>query len=490
VPEADRTGGRGLSGPAPQAPRAGSTPLAKAGDSDTETYAHVFVTNIGGAGMSAVATLLAERGHAVSGHDPAETTPFVAPLRALGVDVATGSEQPALDAEVTAVVVSTATPADNPAVVDARGRDLPVLHRADALAWLTSERTTVSVAGTHGKTTTSAMLATILDTVGVKPGWVVGAPIPGLRRSSAWGGDGPLVVEADESDGTFLRLATDVAVVTNVEPDHLEHYGSFEALVEAFRSFLANAEQRVVCADDTFAGELGQEVRAVRYGTDPSADVRIVDPVSTAEGLSFGLVQAGSPEPVPVRLQVHGMHNARNATAAVTAAVLVGVPLVDAAAALDDYVGVARRFEARGEAFGATLVDDYAHLPTEVAAAIAAARELDGRRVVCVFQPHRYSRTEAHGRDFASAFTEADLLAITDVYAAGEAPRPGVSGKLVVDAVLDADPAAQVAYLPHLDDVVLWLRQTLRPGDVCLTLGAGDLTTVPTRLVELSTRAR
>ncbi|HEY8547553.1 MAG TPA: Mur ligase family protein, partial [Acidimicrobiales bacterium] len=349
-----------------------------------------------------------------------------------------------------------------------------------------------SVAGTHGKTTTSAMLATVLDAAGAKPGWVVGAPIPGLGRSAAWGGDGPLVVEADESDGTFLRLDTDVAVVTNVEPDHLEHYGGFEALVDAFRTFLTAAEHRVVCADDPGAADLAREVGAVTYGTDAAADVRIVDVDSSGHGVTFRLVPGGAAaagsggEPVPVELQVHGLHNVRNATAAIVAATRTGVPLAEAAAALRGYVGVARRFEPRGEAFGATLVDDYAHLPTEVAAAIAAGRELGGRRLVAVFQPHRYSRTEAHGRDFASAFTGADLVAITDVYSAGEAPRPGVSGKLVLDAILDAHPATQAAYLPSLDDVVTWLRQTLRPGDVCLTLGAGDLTTVPTRLVELS----
>ena len=449
-----------------------------------DVFAHVFVTNIGGAGMSAVATLLVEQGHRVSGHDPAESTPFVEPLRDRGVEVATGAEAATPADDVTAVVVSTATPEDAGPVVVARERGIPVLHRSDALAALTKDRETISVAGTHGKTTTSAMLATILEGVGRRPGFVVGAPIPGLGRSSAWGGDGPLVVEADESDGTFLRLATDVAVVTNVEPDHLEHYGDFATLVAAFRTFLDGAEEQVVCADDEVAAELAAATGASTYGTSPDADVRISDLHSTAAGTSF-TVQHHDRPPVKVELGVHGLHNARNATAAIFAAAKVGVLPNDSAEALRGYVGVARRFEPRGTAFGATLIDDYAHLPTEVAAAIAAARELRPRRLVCVFQPHRYSRTAAHGRDFASSFGEADLLAITDVYSAGEAPRPGISGKLVVDAVLDAHPDAQVAYLPGLDDVVLWLRATLRPGDLCLTLGAGDLTTVPTRLVDL-----
>jgi UDP-N-acetylmuramate--alanine ligase len=257
-------------------------------------------------------------------------------------------------------------------------------------------------------------------------------------------------------------------------------------LIEAFRTFLASAtDAQVVCADDPMAAELAAAVGATTYGTAEGADVRIFDLRSTAAGTSF-TVQHHDRPPVPVELGVHGLHNARNATAAILAAAMVGVLPEESAEALRSYVGVARRFEARGSAFGATLIDDYAHLPTEVAAAIAAARELAPRRLVCVFQPHRYSRTQAHGRDFASAFTGADLLALTDVYAAGEAPRPGVDGKLVLDAVLDAHPAANVAYLPTLDDVVLWLRATLRPGDLCLTLGAGDLTTVPTRLVDLA----
>jgi len=440
----------------------------------------IFVANVGGAGMSAVATLFAERGHPVSGHDPAPTTPFVEPLRRVGVDVHTADDRPGLPGDVAAVVVSTATPADAPEVVAAGERGIPVLHRSDALAVLCTDRTTISVAGTHGKTTTSAMLATILVGVGRAPGWVVGAPIPGLGRSSTWGDGGPLVVEADESDGTFLALPTTVAIVTNVEPDHLEHWGGFEPLVAGFRRFLAAAEHRVVCADDPQAAALAAEIGATTYGTAAGADYRLEDVASGRHQLSFRLVH-GDETVAKVELAVPGLHNARNAAAAIVAAALVGVPVVDAAEALAGFAGVARRFERRGEWRGVTFVDSYDHLPGEVAAVLKAARDGGWKRVVCVFQPHRYSRTESLWRGFADAFVDADLLAVTDVYAAGEIPRPGVSGKLIVDAVLEAHPWRSVAWLPRLDDVEAWLRATLRPGDLCVTLGAGDLTSLPSR---------
>lgn len=457
---------------------------------------HVFVANIGGAGMSAVATLLAERGHVVSGHDPAASTPFIGPLRALGVQAHTAEDRPPLADDVAAVVVSTATPRDAPEITEATARGLPVVHRKAALAALGASRPTVAVAGTHGKTTTSALLATILERAGAGAGWVVGAPIPGLGRSATWGGEGPLVVEADESDGTFLALPADLALVTNIEADHLEHYGDFDGLVRAFEQFLAAARRpAIVGADDDVARRLGREVGAITVGTSADADVRIVDvePAMSAgsteaggvldvPGTAFRLIRAGSVV-AEATVATPGLHNVLNAAMALVAAEELGVPLVDGAGALASFRGVNRRFEPRGVAHGATLVDDYAHLPTEVAAALAAARSGHWRRVVCVFQPHRYSRTEAHWQEFAHAFGGADLLAVTDIYPAGERPRPGVSGKLIVDAVLEAHPWRSIAYLPTLDDVAMWLRAVLRPGDLCLTLGAGDLTTLPDRLV-------
>ena len=451
---------------------------------DLDAARRIHVTNVGGAGMSAVATLLAEMGHVVTGHDPAPDTPFLDALRAVGAEISTGSPGPLPPTD--AVVVSTATPADHPHVVAARADGIPVVHRSVALTAICGRRRTAAVAGTHGKTTTSALLATLLTGAGLEPGYVVGAAVAGLGRNAAWGGGGPLVVEADESDGTFLALGAESAIVTNVEPDHLEHWGSEQGLRSAFERFVGALDgPAVLCIDDPGAAALvGHARRPVTYGTGRGADHHIVAPTTTGTEVRFRLEHAGETVDVVVP-QAPGVHNARNATAAIALAHTLGVPLAEAAAALGSFAGVARRFEVRGEAAGVVLVDSYDHLPTEVAAALAAAKAGDWRRVVCCFQPHRYSRTEALGRSFADCFADADLLIVTDVYAAGEAPRPGVTGKVVVDAVLDAHPWKRVAWLPTLDDVVAYLGGVLRPGDLCLTLGAGDLTTVPPRVLAL-----
>ena len=447
----------------------------------------IHITNAGGAGMSAIAVLLAQMGHAVTGHEPNPASPFLARLRDLGVAVssdpagalgATGAD--GLDA----VVTSTATPADHPDVVAARAAGVPVVHRKVALAALCARRTVAAVAGTHGKTTTSALLATILHGAGRRPGWIVGAKVAGLGCAAEWGGDGPLVVEADESDGTFLAVEADAAVVTNVEADHLEHWGDEARLRAGFEQFVAALPgPAVLCLDDPGAATLVPAAAdAVTYGTDSAADYRAVDVEVEGTGVRFTLLHGDERHGVVVPA-APGVHNARNAAGALALAHRLGVPLAEGASALAGFRGVARRFELRGEAGGVVFVDSYDHLPTEIAAALAAARAGGWLRVVACFQPHRYSRTAALGATFAHAFVDADRLVVTDVYPAGEPPRPGVTGKLVVDAVLDAHPWAEVAWIPDLDDVVTYLRSVLRPGDLCLTLGAGDLTELPDRLI-------
>lgn len=458
---------------------------------DLSAPRRVHVTNVGGAGMSAVATLLAQMGHRVSGHDPAAETPFLDTLRSLGVAVTTGRDHPHLDSEIEAVVVSTATPTDDPDVVAAHTQGIPVVHRSVALAAICGERSSVvGVAGTHGKTTTSALLASLLFEAGRDPGWVVGARVTTLGASAAWGGDGPLVVEADESDGTFLALGATAAIVTNVEPDHLEHWGGEAALRAAFHHFVAAVDgPAVLCADDPGSADLVRSARRpVTYGTAPSSDYVIGDVMAAGTGVSFTVTHEAETVEVTVPA-APGVHNARNATAALALAHGLGVPLASGARALGAFRGVARRFEIRGEAAGVVVVDSYDHLPTEVAAALAAARAGGWQRVVCCFQPHRFSRTEALWRTFADAFVDADLLIVTDVYPAGEAPRPGVTGKLIVDAVLDAHPRQRVVWLPTLADLVAYLGAALRPGDLCITLGAGDLTAVPDEVLQRLERA-
>ncbi len=464
----------------------------------------VHVVGVGGAGMSAIATTLAGMGHTVSGSDLKEG-PALERLAAAGVTTSVGHAAANLPDGVDLVAVSTAIPPDNPEVVEARSRGVRVARRAEVLAGICAGKEAVAVAGTHGKTTTSSMLVLILIEAGLAPSFIVGGDLNETGSGASWDSGRWLVVEADESDGTFLELPRHAAVVTNIEPDHLEHHGSWEALQMAFAAFVADTPGPVVvCADDPVAAALaapdapdagapvppGPTERIVTYGTSPDATYRMVDLRSGREGCSF-VVERGGERLGEVLLPVAGGHNARNAAGALACALELGAPFEAGAAALGRFAGVARRFEHRGSADGVHFVDDYAHLPTEVAAAIGAARDGGWSRVVCVFQPHRYSRTAQLWRDFADAFEGADVVAVTDVYPSGERPRPGVSGKLVVDAVLDAHPRARVAYLPGLNDVVSWLTTELRPGDLCLTLGAGDLTTVPTRVIDaLATGSR
>jgi UDP-N-acetylmuramate--alanine ligase len=433
----------------------------------------VHVVGIGGAGMSAIADVLARMGHTVSGSD-LKPSANVERLRALGVAAHIGHDATHVDG-ADMVTMSTAVPARNEEVRAATQRGIPVLTRAELLAAIACIRRTVAVAGTHGKTTTSSMLAVTLAQAGLRPSFIIGGEVNEIGGGAAWDTGEWFVVEADESDGTFLALPAEVAVVTNVEPDHLEHYGSVDGLVDAFARFLGAASGlRVVNADDPVAARLGRAASAVTYGESEDADYRLVDLRSDRNGTRFTLVHDGLALGT-IALPLLGRHNALNAAAAVVTAVSLGAPFTAAARALARFGGVARRFEFSGDRDGVTFVDDYAHLPGEVRAALGAAREGGWSRVVCVFQPHRYSRTEALWRDFGTAFDDADLLLVTDVYAAGETPRPGISGRLIVQAVLDHDPTRRVAWLPHRSDVVRYLCRALRPGDLCLTLSAGDL---------------
>ena len=450
----------------------------------------IHIVGIGGAGMSAIASVLVGMGHTVSGSD-LKHSPGLERLRALGVTVHLGHAAPHLgDAEI--VTVSTAIPPSNPEAAAARERGLPVLRRAETLAAISATKSTISVAGTHGKTTTSSMLAVALIGARLNPSFIIGGDVNEIGTNAAWSSAGDsFVIEADESDGTFNELVTNIAVITNIEPDHLDHYGGFDNLRAAFGRFARGAQQRIICADDRESRELTAQLRreglgVVTYGTAADADVRIS--VERAAGGSAIRFQRDGASWGDLVIPLPGLHNARNAAAALAAAAHAGAPFADAARALSRFGGVARRFEARGTAGGVSFIDDYAHLPTEVEAALEAAAALEPTRVMCVFQPHRYSRTRALGATFADAFARADQVVVTDVYAANEKPIPGVTGRLVVDAILDAHPWASVAYLPQRRDALAYLAERLRPGDLCLTLGAGDLTLLPDELIPILER--
>jgi UDP-N-acetylmuramate--alanine ligase len=437
----------------------------------------IHIVGIGGAGMSAIASVLAAMGHTVSGSDLKDSG-SLGRLRASGIDVHVGHAAELVDgAEL--VAVSTAIPPRNPEVVAANERGLTVARRAEILGAIASTRRCIAVSGTHGKTTTSSMLALVLVEAGLNPSFIIGGELNEIGSGAVWDDGDWFVVEADESDGTFLELAPEAALVSNVEPDHLDHYGGFEALVTAFEQFVDGVPGvRVLCADDEVARRLAVGRECTTYGWHADATYRVVDYAGGRRGSTFAL-HRGTGVIGVVELPVPGRHNALNAAGAAAVALELGVPFDAIARALRGFGGVARRFQFRGEVGGVTLVDDYAHLPTEVTAALRAAREGEWRRVVAVFQPHRYTRTARLWRDFADAFVDADVIVLTDVYPAGEAPQPGVSGRLVLRAVLDAHPSAAVTYLPRHADVVAHTLRLARDGDIVLTLGAGDLTTAP-----------
>ena len=438
----------------------------------------LHIVGVGGVGMSAIALLLVRMGHEVSGSDLKESV-VLARLEAAGVRVSVGQQAENVPRDADAVVYSTAIPARNIELVAARELGIAVLHRSAALAALAATRRTIAVAGSHGKTTTSSMLALVLRGAGWQPSFVIGGEVNEVGANAAYGAGEWLVVEADESDGTFLRLGPEAAIVTSVEPDHLDYYGGFDQLVAAFERFVDGVPGPIVCcADDRVAARLAASRPGIRtYGRDPAAHYRIVDAGAGTDVERFTLVAGDRPlGEIVVPLAVHAATNAAGASAL---ALELGVPFDAIAAALRGFGGVARRFERRGELGGVTFVDDYAHLPGEVSAAIATARRGGWRRVIAVFQPHRYTRTASLWQDFAGAFDGADAVVLTDVYAAGETPIAGVSGRLVVHAVVDASPGLPVTYLPRHADLVDVPRRLARPGDVVLTLGAGDLTTMP-----------
>jgi UDP-N-acetylmuramate--alanine ligase len=441
----------------------------------------VHVVGIGGAGMSAIATVLATMGHTVTGSD-LRASVVTDRLAAMGVPVAIGHRAEQVgSAEV--VTASTAVGPENLELVEARRRGLTVLTRAEVLAAVASLRRTIAVAGTHGKTTTASMLALVLVEAGLRPSFVVGGDLSEMGTNAVWADGEWLVVEADESDGSFLALDPEIAVVTNVEPDHLDHYGTFDVLRDAFDRFCAVARHRVVGGDDEVAAAIGRARGAALVGTGPDCTHRMVGLELGRSTVAFELTDPDGSPPLHLEVPVPGAHNARNAAVAAVAARAAGAPPWAAAAALARFGGVARRFEFRGAAGGVTVVDDYGHLPGEVRATLAAARAGGWRRLVAVFQPHRYSRTAGLGRDFGPAFADADVVVITDVYPAGEAPVPGVSGKVVAEAVQDSFPDMPVHYVPARAELARVVAGLLRPGDLCLTLGAGDLTAMPDELL-------
>ncbi len=447
----------------------------------------VHVVGIGGAGMSTLATVLSATGHHVSGSD-LKASPVTDRLAADGIGVEIGHRRENIRGAggrlPDIVTRSSAVGDSNLEVAAARDAGIPVFSRAEVLAAVCRLRRTLAIAGTHGKTTTTSMLGLILREAGLDPSFLVGGEVNEIGSGALWG-EGPwLVVEADESDGTFLSLAPEAAVVTSTDVDHLSYYGTEETFRASFAEFLESvAGFRLVFADE----EWGRSYAAGRqgvltYGCSEGADLRVVEAALGRSAVEFTILESSGGR-ARLRLPQPGLHNALNATCAAACARELGVPIQTSARILESFGGVSRRYEFRGAARGVTFIDDYAHLPGEVERVLQTARAGEWDRVVCVFQPHRFSRISHLHRDFANSFKDADFVVITDIYGAGEKPLPGVSGKLVLDALLGAEPRKRAGWFPHRRDLIEHLRRELSPGDVCLTLNAGDLTTLPDELM-------
>ena len=457
-------------------------------DIDNVSSAHFI--GIGGAGMSGIALVLHERGCRVTGSD-LKSSHYVRDLTAAGIDVRVGHDAATID-EVSpqVVVTSTAIPETNPEVVRARELGIPIWPRAKMLSYLSGASTTVAVAGTHGKTTTSSMVATMLDKMGLDPSFLIGGVVEGYGTNGRNGSGEHFVCEADESDGSFLYLHPSVVVVTNIEADHLDHYGTLENIEKTFCTFMdlvGDAGTVIVNGDVARYVELARSTgrRVVTYGFDAACDyVCIPEPANHALASSFS-VSAPGEKSVHVTIAANpGRHNMANATAAVAVADVLGLDLDDTAAALSQFKGARRRFTHVGDVAGVTVVDDYGHHPTEIAATLGAAADLPFERIVCVFQPHRYSRTQALANEFGTAFDDADVLRVMDVFSAGEMPIPGVSGKTIVSSVRERGSVTDVTYVPNRHALIEDLCATCRPGDLLITQGAGDVTAIGPAFIE------
>jgi UDP-N-acetylmuramate--alanine ligase len=438
---------------------------------------------IGGAGMSGLALVARQLGASVTGSDLAESS-YSERLRAAGIEPVIGHDAANLP-EGAEVVVSTAIPDENPELAAARAGGAKILHRSDLLGELSRMKRTIAVSGTHGKTTTASMVALALIETHRDPAFLIGGELQAGGTNAAWGAGEWAVIEADESDRSFMKLDREVAVITNVELDHHATYGSLSELDEAFAEFAAPASVRVLGPDVDLTGDGDPVTFGIDSGSVRARDVTLgrgssrfrVEEVEDAQ-----TAQAGG---VEVELHVPGVHNVLNALAALAALRASGVPVAEAVPALAKFRGSGRRFESHGRTeSGAEVYDDYAHHPTEVQATLAAARTLEPRRLVAAFQPHLYSRTKMLAREFGRALALADLIVVLDVYRARERPEdfPGVSGYLVAEAAADAAGGRPVWWLPTLDDAERNLRTELAEGDLLLTIGAGNVDELAKRL--------
>ena len=446
----------------------------------------IHFVGIGGAGMSALAHILLAKGCRVTGSDLG-SSPLTEQLRELGATIYKGHRAENIRG-AEAIVVSSAIPEDNPEIVEAARLGIRRFHRSDINAALLNAAKGIAVAGAHGKTTTTSMLGVALDHAGISPTIIIGGEVDVLGGNAKLGKGDYLVSEADESDGSFLKLRPHIAVVTNIEDDHLDHYGTLDNICKAFREFVGSIKpggHAILCFDNENVREMAEklDVKYISYAIDHPADYRAGKLEMHGTGVDFSVLH-GADDLGRVRLNLPGRHNVLDALATIVTGLSIGLTVPQMAQGLALFHGAKRRFQTKGRIRDIWVVDDYAHHPTEIETTLVAARQTKPRRIVCAFQPHRYSRTKLLANEFGGAFREADILVLTDVYAAGETPLPGISGRTILDAVRAAT-GQDVTYIPAREAVAAHLAALAQPGDIILTMGAGDIWKTGEELVAL-----
>ncbi|TWH48379.1 UDP-N-acetylmuramate--L-alanine ligase [Sporomusa sp. KB1] len=451
----------------------------------------IHFVGIGGSGMSSIAKVLLEMGYTVSGSDAQESA-VTTKLAQAGARVHISHSYENIG-DTQAVVVSTAIPETNPEVKAARDKEIPVYHRADVLAFLMSKQRGIAVAGAHGKTTTTSMIALMLEQAGTDPTIVIGGELESIGGSAKLGHGSYLVAEADESDGSFLKLSPQIAIVTNIENDHMDYYKTMDNILRTFDKFLhqlAPAEGiAILCFDNSYVRNIASKLerRYISYALEHEADVvarniKSDGPVSTFDVYHQGNLLGTA------KICVPGIHNVSNALAAVAVGIYAGLSFAQIVEGLGLFQGAKRRFQTKGRVNGVWVVDDYAHHPTEISTTLLGARQTEPKRLICVFQPHRYTRTNFLRKEFGAAFSQADLLILTDIYSAGEQPIPGVSGETIKNEI-EQQTNQRVTYVPDKGKIARYLNEIVEPGDLVMTMGAGNIYQVGEELVEKLTQA-
>ena len=445
----------------------------------TELSKHksIFFVGIGGAGMSALAKVLFGRGYDIGGSD-IKASRNTERLRSIGVKIIIGHNRENIKG-FDLIVFSSAIPHDNPEMLAAKDNGIMTVRRGELLSWIVNDAYGISVAGTHGKTTTTSMISLMIELCDLSPTFIIGGELNDVGGNAKNGSSNIVICEADESDRSMGLLRPRISVVTNIEEDHLDNFSGMEDIKNLFEDYLGKLskdDHAVLCGDDDVLRELssrlGTNVHLYGLGDGNNAVARNFELGNMGSSYIFSY---NGKDICEVNLKVPGKHNILNSLAAMSVAHLLDLDLERAADSLKNFSGAQRRFEIKGNNNGVLVVDDYAHHPTEVKATLAAAKIHNAGRVVAIFQPHRYSRVQALYRQFGDAFNDADFIIITDIYSAGEKPIPGVNSKLIVDTVLSSNSRARLAYLPKLKNIQNYLKEHLEPGDMLLTMGAGDV---------------